>query len=81
MQTTIAQEKQGRAFSVFYSALCLTVPIGLMIAGPVAEALGARMLFIFSGALGIFTMLICLNKKMFSGGFLSASRHFGQGLR
>jgi DHA3 family macrolide efflux protein-like MFS transporter len=63
MQTTIAQEKQGRAFSVFYSALCLTVPIGLMIAGPIAEALGVRVLFIFSGALGIFTMLIGIISK------------------
>jgi DHA3 family macrolide efflux protein-like MFS transporter len=59
MQETIAQEKQGRAFSFFHAAIGLTMPLGLMIACPVAEILGVAVLFIVSGALGILTILIC----------------------
>jgi DHA3 family macrolide efflux protein-like MFS transporter len=59
IQETIIQEKQGRAFSFFHAALGLTMPLGLMIACPVAEILGVSVLFIVSGALGILTMLVC----------------------
>jgi DHA3 family macrolide efflux protein-like MFS transporter len=37
MQETISPEKQGRAFSLLNCLMSLAMPLGLLIAGPVAE--------------------------------------------
>lgn len=49
MQQTIAPEKMGRAFSVFSLVGSLTMPLGLLIAGPVAEAIGVAAWFAVTG--------------------------------
>ena len=50
MQETIAPEKMGRAFSLMGLMGSLTMPLGLLVAGPVAELIGVHMWFAISGA-------------------------------
>lgn len=49
MQKTIPVETQGRAFSFLSSVMSLTMPIGLLIAGPVSELYGVKFWFLFTG--------------------------------
>lgn len=49
LQSTVAPEIQGRVFTVLNSTSMAAQPIGLLIAGPVAETWGAPVWFIFSG--------------------------------
>lgn len=49
MQTHIAPEMQGRVFTLTSSISMAAAPIGLMIAGPLAEVLGLKFWFIFGG--------------------------------
>jgi DHA3 family macrolide efflux protein-like MFS transporter len=62
MNSVIAKDMQGRVFSLYGSIVTATMPLGLIIGGPVADALGIRSLyFIASGA-----WLIILSIAMFS---------------
>ncbi len=49
MQTTIPAEKMGRAFSLIALAASLSMPVGLLIASPVAETVGVNVWFLLSG--------------------------------
>ena len=49
MQRTIPAEKLGRAFSLLGSLLSLTMPVGLVISGPVAQRYGVPMWFRVTG--------------------------------
>ena len=49
MQETIPPQAQGRAFSLIGSLMSLTMPLGLIIAGPVAENYGVPLWFVVSG--------------------------------
>ena len=49
MQETIPKEKQGRAFSIMNSLMSVTMPLGLIIAGPFAEVHGVSSWFFISG--------------------------------
>lgn len=49
MQETIPHELQGRAFSIMNSLMSATMPLGFVIAGPVAEVLGVKSWFFISG--------------------------------
>lgn len=51
MQSTIAPEMQGRVLTLIGSLLWITSPIGLSIAGPVADRFGLPIWFIIGGAL------------------------------
>jgi DHA3 family macrolide efflux protein-like MFS transporter len=57
LQAAIAPELQGRVMMLFGSLISSTVPIGLLIAGPVADAIGIRAWFI---ATGILTTLMAV---------------------
>ena len=62
MNAVIAKDMQGRVFSLYGSIVTAMIPLGLVIGGPVADALGIRSLyFIASGA-----WLIILPLAMFS---------------
>jgi DHA3 family macrolide efflux protein-like MFS transporter len=63
LQTIIPNELQGRAFSLLNVVFGLAGPLGLVIAGPLAEALGVRTLFILGGTL---SALICVGAYLFS---------------
>lgn len=49
MQTTIAPEKMGRAFSLSAVLGSLTMPVGTVIAAPIAEAVGVANWFLIAG--------------------------------
>ncbi|KPU44429.1 2-acyl-glycerophospho-ethanolamine acyltransferase [Oxobacter pfennigii] len=49
MQETIDPDKMGRAFSLIGSLSSATMPLGLLIAGPVAESRGVSLWFFVSG--------------------------------
>ena len=51
LQAAIAPELQGRVVMLFGSLISSTVPLGLLIAGPVADAIGIRAWFIITGIL------------------------------
>ncbi|MCK4570946.1 MFS transporter [Candidatus Bipolaricaulota bacterium] len=53
MQTTVPPEMQGRVFGLLGSLFSLTTPIGLVIAGPVGDAMGIPFWFRLAG-------LICM---------------------
>ena len=49
MQETIPKEAHGRAFSVMSSLMSATMPLGLLVAGPVAEINGVASWFFITG--------------------------------
>jgi len=51
LQATIEPELQGRVLMLFGSLISSTVPLGLLIAGPIADAIGIRVWFILTGVL------------------------------
>ena len=56
-QSAIAPEMQGRVFSLIGAGATAMMPIGLMIAGPVADWLGVQAWFIIGGSICILTTL------------------------
>ena len=49
LQATVPPEVQGRVFTVVLSRSGIMAPLGLSIAGPVADALGVRLWFVIAG--------------------------------
>jgi DHA3 family macrolide efflux protein-like MFS transporter len=70
LQENIPHEKQGRVLSLYGSITSIALPVGLIIAGPVAELFGAMFYFMLAGIVSmvviiayiIFTLLY--NKKV-----------------
>ncbi|MDY3619315.1 MFS transporter [Agathobaculum sp.] len=60
MQEAIPQEAQGRVFSLMGSLLSLTMPLGLLLSGPVAEAYGVARWFLISGIAILIIPIISL---------------------
>lgn len=61
LQETIAPERLGRAFSLIGSLSSATMPLGLLIAGPIAESRGVALWFLVSGiALLLLTLVSAL---------------------
>ena len=58
MQETVPHEAQGRAFSVLGSMMSFTMPLGLLIAGPVAEKYGVALWFFISGSAFLLVTLV-----------------------
>lgn len=61
LQTVVADDMQGRVLALVISLANAMTPIGLLIAGPVAEKTGVSALFIFASLMfivsGVFTYL------------------------
>jgi DHA3 family macrolide efflux protein-like MFS transporter len=57
LQQTIPPEAQGRVFSLIFSLMSLAMPVGLAVAGPVAEVYGVTSWFIVTGIAVIIIML------------------------
>ncbi|MBN1179214.1 MAG: MFS transporter [Anaerolineae bacterium] len=51
MQAGIAPELQGRVFTLLGSLLSMTSPIGLIVAGPISDAMGITIWYIVAGVL------------------------------
>lgn len=62
MQKTIPVETQGRAFSFLSSVVSLTMPIGLLIAGPVSELYGVKFWFLISGNVIVIVVIVMLTR-------------------
>jgi len=52
IQTTVPNDKMGRVISIDQSISSLIAPFGALIAGPLADALGARVVFFLSSIIG-----------------------------
>jgi DHA3 family macrolide efflux protein-like MFS transporter len=65
LQSRIDNEYQGRVMTIFGSLINLSGPIGLIAAGPVADALGLQVWFIAAGVLVIASIIYgAFNKHM-----------------
>jgi DHA3 family macrolide efflux protein-like MFS transporter len=65
MNSVIAKDMQGRVFSLYGSIVTAAFPLGLVIGGPVADALGIRSLyFIASVAWLVILCLFSLSKSL-----------------
>jgi MFS family permease len=53
IQTTVPNDKMGRVISIDHSISSLIAPIGALISGPLADVIGARVVFLLSSILGI----------------------------
>jgi DHA3 family macrolide efflux protein-like MFS transporter len=53
LQTTVAPDMQGRVFSLVTALATAMVPLGLLVAGPVADALGAQSWYLLAGGVGL----------------------------
>jgi DHA3 family macrolide efflux protein-like MFS transporter len=62
MNSVIAKDMQGRVFSLYGSIATLMIPLGLVIAGPVADTFGIRSLYFIASA----AWLIIIPLAMFS---------------
>ena len=58
LQATVPPEMQGRVFALLGSLFSLTTPIGLAIAGPVADVTGVPFWFLLAGLICAATALI-----------------------
>lgn len=58
MQETIAPERMGRTFSLIGSLTSATMPLGLLIAGPIAESRGVPLWFFVSGIVLLLLTLV-----------------------
>lgn len=68
MQKTIPVETQGRVFSFVSSVMSLTMPMGLLIAGPVSELCGVKFWFLFAGiVISIVIVVAIIVHKRFDG--------------
>jgi MFS family permease len=54
IQTTVPNDKMGRVVSIDQSISSLIAPFGALISGPLAEAIGARIVFLLSSVIGVF---------------------------
>jgi len=58
LQATVPVQMQGRVFGLLGSLFSLTTPIGLLIAGPVADVTGVPFWFLLAGAVCTATALV-----------------------
>ncbi len=59
IQATVVPEKLGRVLSLATSAMSLATPVGLFIAGPLAEKVGVNTWFMASGVVLVIIGLVC----------------------
>jgi len=60
MQSTVTPEMQGRVFSLLGAGAAAMMPLSLLIAGPVSDALGIRFWYIFGGSVCILMTIAAL---------------------
>ena len=60
LQSSVPNEMQGRVLSLMNTAIGLAGPIGLLIAGPLGEAIGVQGVFIVGGTLSTLVCVLAL---------------------
>ena len=58
MQSTVIPDMQGRVFSLLQAGATAMMPLSLLIAGPVSDAVGIRFWYIFGGTVCILMTII-----------------------
>lgn len=58
MQSTVVPDMQGRVFSLLGTGATAMMPLSLLIAGPISDALGIRFWYIFGGTICILMTVI-----------------------
>ena len=58
IQSSVNKDMQGRVFSIIDAGAAAMMPLSLLIAGPVSDALGNRIWYVMAGAICILVMLI-----------------------
>jgi len=58
MQSTVVPDMQGRVFSLLGAGATAMMPLSLLIAGPISDALGIRFWYIFGGTVCIVMTVI-----------------------
>jgi DHA3 family macrolide efflux protein-like MFS transporter len=53
LQSTVPPRLQGRVFALNSSLLNIVTPLGLAVAGPLADAIGLRPIFYVAGLVGL----------------------------
>jgi len=53
IQTTVPHDKMGRVTSIDHSISSLIAPFGALIAGPIADVIGARIVFLLCAIIGV----------------------------
>jgi MFS transporter, DHA3 family, macrolide efflux protein len=56
LNSVVAKDMQGRVFSTMGSISSAMVPLGLLVAGPVADAFGVRIIYFIAGAVLLVSM-------------------------
>jgi DHA3 family macrolide efflux protein-like MFS transporter len=51
LQSTVPKEMQGRVIAILMSGTAAMAPLGLAVAGPLADVIGVRVWFLLGGAL------------------------------
>lgn len=59
IQATVAPKMMGKVFSLLTTAMMLATPFGLLLAGPISEAIGVDRWFACSGLLMAATGVVC----------------------
>jgi DHA3 family macrolide efflux protein-like MFS transporter len=59
-QSAVSPEMQGRVFSLIGAGATAMMPLSLLVAGPVADALGIRVWYIFGGTVCILMTVVAL---------------------
>ena len=59
-QSAITPDMQGRVFSLINAGVMAMMPLGLLIAGPISDWLGIRILYVFGGAVWILMPVAAL---------------------
>lgn len=60
LQASVAPGMQGRVFTLLSSAAMAMMPLGLAIAGPMAEVIGVRSWFLIGGVATILIACVCM---------------------
>jgi len=58
MQSTVTPDMQGRVFSLLGTGAAAMMPLSLLVAGPISDAVGLRFWYIFGGSVCIIMILI-----------------------
>ena len=68
IQTTVPHDKMGRVTSIDHSISSLIAPFGALIAGPIADVIGARIVFLLCAIIGVvatsYTWRVMVVKKV-----------------
>ena len=59
IQETVPPESMGKVFSLLSTAMTLASPFGLLLAGPISQAIGVHRWFVLSGAAMAALGLVC----------------------